>query len=64
MEDNWYDSNENQGFDSSCFEKLIQSGWKGDTKQLRKALNTFVLSTIHTTVHTSRVHARCIAYTV
>ena len=37
---NWLNNNENQGFDYSCFERLIESGWTGDIKRLRNALNT------------------------
>ena len=38
--DNWFYNNENQGFDYSCFEKLVQAGWEGGIERLRKALNT------------------------
>ena len=33
--DNWFYNNENQGFDYSCFEKLVQAGWEGGVDQLR-----------------------------
>ena len=52
LEGNWFNSNKNQGFHYSNFDKLVGSGWKGDNgsvsltachsltvaKQLRNAL--------------------------
>ena len=44
LEDNWFYNNENQGFDNTCFEKLVQAGWEGGVERLRKALNTIGFS--------------------
>ena len=33
----WLITNDDQGFDHSCFEKLDRSGWKGGVGQLRNA---------------------------
>ena len=40
---NWFYNNENQGFDYSCFKRLIGSGWTGDIGRLRNALNAIGL---------------------
>ena len=37
----WLITNEDHGFDSSCFEKLDQSGWKGGVAQLRNVFKNF-----------------------
>jgi len=50
LEDNWLLTNENQGFDSSCFEKLDQSGWKIGTEQLRKLNNWAIEHLLRATV--------------
>ena len=43
LENNWLNNNENQGFDYSCFKRLIGSGWTGDIGRLRNALNAIGL---------------------
>ena len=37
LKDEWLITNDDQGFDHSCFEKLDRSGWKGGVGQLRNA---------------------------
>ena len=39
LEYNWLNNNENQGFEYSCFERLIEAGWTGDIERLRNASN-------------------------